>query len=99
MAKNTCRDCNRTIVLVRVGGELVATDPELINVVPARHVMGPSGGSVRMAESTTPARRLHAEKCQEYADSARRARLADEMREYNKQNGRPPAVPRRNRGL
>jgi hypothetical protein len=86
-------------MLVRVDGELVATDPELINVVPASHVMGPSGGSIRMGGSATPARRLHAERCDLYADEARKERLQMEMREFNQKNGQPPRAPRRNRGL
>lgn len=99
MAKNTCRDCKRMVILVRLDGELVATDPELINVVPAQHVMGSNGGSVRMAAAATPARRLHAERCETYQDEARRERMRAEMAEYNKQNGRPERQPRRNRGL
>ncbi len=99
MAKSTCRDCNRIVMLVRVDGTLVATDPELINVVPAQHVMGAGGSSVRMATQTTPARRLHAERCEIYRDEARRERLSLEMREFNQKNGQPPRPPRRNRGL
>jgi hypothetical protein len=95
MAKNVCKDCNMTVVMTKIGSELVATDPELITVVTARHVTGEVTGGIRMSTSTTPARRLHAERCADYQESARRKRLADEQRAYNKQHGRPP----RNHGL
>lgn len=99
MAKTTCRDCNRTVLLVRVGDGMVATDPELIYVVPATHVMGPSGGGIKVGASKTLARRLHDELCESYQSKARADRLAAEMREYNKQQAAPTRAPRRNRGL
>lgn len=99
MAMSTCRDCKRIVMMVRLDGSLVATDPELINVVPAQHVSGPSGGSVRMGTNTTPARRLHAERCQVYQDEGRKERLRLEMAEFTKQNGQPARRPRRNQGL
>lgn len=107
MAKITCHVCKRTVVMVRVGEGLVATDPELINVVPARHVMGDAGGGIRMGTSTTPARRLHEERCSGYAEQSRRDRLRSEMLQFNAQNGAMPPTravragraSRKNRGL
>lgn len=96
MARTTCRDCNRNIMMARVGGELVATDPELITVVPARNeTRGDGEPRIRMAESSTFARRLHSERCSEYQEQARRERIAAEMREFTKKQ----SSPRRNRGL
>lgn len=99
MAMSTCRDCDRMVMLVRIEGSLVATDIELMNVVPAQHITGPSGGSVRMGTAATPARRLHSELCETYRDQARKKRLQDEMRAFNQKNGQPPRAPRKNRGL
>lgn len=100
MSKATCQDCKRTVLLVPIAGELVATDPELINVVPATHSQTDGGGSsIRMAHQTTPARRLHAERCEGYREADRRSALQAEMRAYNQKHGQPPKVPRRNRGL
>jgi hypothetical protein len=99
MAKNTCRDCNRNVLLVRVGGELVATDPELISVVTAQsrtYVGDESGSRVVMATKATFARRLHAERCSEYVEAARRDRIAADLRAFNKKNG---VAPRKNHGL
>lgn len=95
MARTTCRDCNRNIMMARVGGELVATDPELITVVPARNEARSGEPRIRMAESSTFARRLHSERCMEYQEQARRERIAAEMREFTKKQ----ESPRRNRGL
>lgn len=58
--------------MVDVGGELVATDPELISVVPR------TGGRVEHA------RRLHAERCADYQEQERRERIADERRAFRK---------------
>lgn len=99
MAMSTCRDCNRIVLMVRLSGSLVATDPELIHVVPAQHVGGSGGGSVRMGTATTPARRLHSERCHDYQDEGRKKRLRLEMAEFTKQNGQTARQPRRNRGL
>ena len=96
MPKSTCQACKRTVLMVPIAGELVATDPELINVVPATHVTGDGSGGIRMSQRTTPARRLHVERCSDYVEQARREKLAREQREYNRQNGRQP---RRNSGL
>lgn len=105
MAKNTCNNCQRTVVLVRIDGNLVATDPELIMVVPARQKIPSSAAmergtrempGIEMVPRQTFARRLHAEQCQSYQDAARRERIAAEQREYNRQHGH---TPRKNRGL
>lgn len=91
--------------MVRVGDGLVATDPELINVVTARHVMGDAGGGIRMGTSTTPARRLHEERCSDYAEQSRKDRIRTEMLQFNTDNGSAPSAaragraPRKNRGL
>lgn len=106
MAKTTCRDCNRTVVMVRVGGDLVATDPELITVVAARE-RSPAGRDmpgIVMASRQTWARRVHAERCTEYREQARRERIAQEMREFSARNGnqskeRAPRAARKNCGL
>jgi hypothetical protein len=99
MPKNTCQSCNRTVMLVEIGGEMVATDPELINVVPATHVQGDGSGGIRMSTRTTPARRIHAERCEDYQNQTRRDRIAADLRAYNDKNGRPPRAPRKNHGL
>lgn len=99
MAKETCQDCKRTVLMVPVGGELVAADPEIINVIPAVHVQGDGSGGVRMSARTTLARRLHAERCESYREADRKAALAAEMRAYNEKHGHPPRKPRRNQGL
>jgi hypothetical protein len=101
MSRPTCKDCHRNVVLVRVGDGLVATDPELIMVIPASNRV-PSQDTAQdlprivMASRQTFARRLHSELCQSYQDRARRERIADEQRAYNKKNGKSP---RRNSGL
>lgn len=99
MPKTTCRDCNRNVLLVRVGGELVATDPELMSVVPAQNKMyqgSDSGSRVVMGTKATYARRLHSERCSEYVEAARRDRIAADLRAFNKKNG---IAPRKNHGL
>jgi len=76
-------------------GEMVATDTEVIRVVPALQVTGDTGG-IRMSQRTTPARRLHAEQCATYVEQGKKERVARELREFNRKNGR---TPRRNEGL
>lgn len=96
MAKSACRACKRNVVMVEVNGDLVATDPEVLQGVQATYVPGHSGSGVRMSDRVIGIRRLHAEQCQSYQDQARRERIAAEMRAFNKKNGR---APRRNQGL
>lgn len=84
--KQTCRACKRTVVMVEIAGDLIATESEVIQVVPARRTQGPESGGVRMAQSTTPARRLHAELCDRYVEDARRAKSLAELRAFNKRN-------------
>ena len=102
MPKTTCRDCNRTVVMVQLGENLVATEPELITVVTAREKPPSPSMSlprIEMATRQTFARRLHAELCAEHKERGRRDRLAAEQREYNRTNGTPARPPRRNHGL
>lgn len=76
-SKTTCRRCNHTVHVVIVQGVdgpvTTETDPELISVVPF--------------EARNPAvvfaRRLHAERCEDYAREAERAKLADERRVWD----------------
>src|SRR5689334_13723688 len=56
--KQTCRECNRTIYIVEIDGKRVATDPDLISVVPL-------GQTLRLQ-----ARRVHAEQCLRYQSEA-----------------------------
>lgn len=104
MAKTTCQKCDRNVLLVRVGGELIMTDPELIRVVPAKEVLdGGYGGDkiprIRMAQSDTYARRLHAELCDSYREQSRKNRLAAEMRAFTARQDRAGRSARKNRGL
>jgi len=91
------------VLFARVGGQLVATDPELILVVPASRRTSASAasnldaaGGLRMATSQTYARRVHAERCEDYQQQARKDRLAAEMRAFTNMHGRSA---RKNRGL
>ena len=99
MAKSTCQACHRTVLMVSIAGQQVATDPELISVVRATQ-RPPSDASdgprIAMANKTDMARRLHAERCEDYQNQARRERLSAEMREYTANQKR---TPRKNRGL
>jgi hypothetical protein len=102
MPKATCQNCDRTVLVVNVGGEQVMTDPELIMVVAARERrVGPSDdgtGGMAMATRTTWARRIHGDLCETYKSAAAREKIQREQRDYNRRNGRPKA-PRRNHGL
>lgn len=96
MAKTTCQNCKRTVLMVDVGGELVATDPEVKQVITATHRPGNEGGSIRMANRITPARELHASRCEDYQNQERKQRLVEEMREFTRKQQRSP---KRNHGL
>lgn len=102
MPKATCQNCDRTVLVVNVGGEQVMTDPELIMVVPARqrtvgaHEDGTGG--ITMSTRSTWARRIHADLCESYKSADERAKIQREQREYNRTHGRGKA-PRRNHGL
>lgn len=102
MPKATCQNCDRTVLVVNVGGQELTTDPELIMVVPARErpqsQRESGGGSIRMSTSATWARRIHADLCETYKQAAVREKIQREQREYNRRNGRGKA-PRRNHGL
>lgn len=58
--KQTCRECNRTVYIVLIDGKRVATDPDLISVIPL-------GQTLRLQ-----ARRVHAEMCLRYKSEAER---------------------------
>jgi hypothetical protein len=98
MAKSTCQACSRTVLMINIGGQNIATDPELISVVRVTQRMGDGNDVPRleMASKTDFARRLHAERCEDYQNQARRERLAAEMRQYTANQKR---APRRNKGL
>lgn len=102
MAKTTCQDCNRTVVLVDIGEQRLMVDPELIRVVPASQrpaaLRSDGTGGIAMAHTSTWARRLHGELCLTYQAQAARDKIAREQRAYNRKNGRP-AAPKRNHGL
>lgn len=103
MAKTTCRNCERTVLMVRIAGEMVMTDPELISVVPATQKSAgdraDGTGGIRMSTATTWARRVHADLCESYKSQAARDKIAAEQREYNRRNGRAAAPLKRNHGL
>lgn len=95
MARTTCQNCDRTVVLVDLGERQVMLDPEIITVVPAKHrqasARSDGSGSVSMSGASTFARRLHSEMCEAYQAQAQRARIAAEQRAYNRKHGRPAA--------
>lgn len=68
--KQTCRNCKRMVVMVDVGGSLVAADPEVIRVVRLGAVEG--------------GRRMHVDMCSTYAEQGRKVRLIGEQREFNR---------------
>lgn len=100
MAKATCQACNRTVLLVTIGGEQVATDPELISVIGATQRLdsGDGGPRLRMATATALARRVHAERCEDYQNQARRERLSAEMKQFTA-NQQASKNNKKNRGL
>jgi len=68
--KQTCRNCKRMVVMVDVGGSLVAAEPEVIRVVRQGSVEG--------------GRRMHVDVCDTYVEQGKKARLMGEQREYNR---------------
>lgn len=92
----TCRTCKRYVFMVRVDGQLIATENALINVVPAIVTTDSSGTHVRMGEAPVQARQLHAALCPVYAEEARKKRLLNEQREYTREQQRAKG---RNYGL
>lgn len=102
MAKTTCQDCNRTVVIVGSGDRQLMVDPELIAVVTATHraasARSDGSGGIAMSTCTTWARRVHGELCGTYQAQAAKEKIAREQRAYNRKNGRP-SRPRRNQGL
>ncbi len=103
MAKATCQNCERTVLLVRISGELVMTDPELISVVTAKRRpaadRSDGSGGIQMATVTTWARRVHSDLCETYKNAAEREKIAAEQRAYNRKHGRTASPPKRNHGL
>lgn len=106
MAKNTCHNCKRTVVLVATGDGVIATDPELINVVPARETFHASSEQPKivMRGGPTFARRVHADMCEGYVEQARKERIRAEMLQFNQNQTAPKAeragrAARKNRGL
>jgi len=83
MPRQTCRDCNRTVVLAEVGGERRAYEPEVLQVTPATLT---GEGGVRMGDTVLPARRLHAPLCAGYVEQGRKDRIAREQRAFNKKH-------------
>lgn len=92
----TCKTCKRLVVMVRIDGQLTATENALINVVPALSVVTSAGTHVRMGEAPVQARQLHAALCPVYAEETRRKRLVSEQREYEREQQRAKG---RNYGL
>lgn len=92
----TCRTCKRMVTMVRIDGQLIATENALISVVPAVVVVDSAGTHVHMAGAPTQARQLHASLCPMYAEQDRKKRIADDRREFERAQQRST---RRNHGL
>src|SRR5678815_1466179 len=92
----TCRTCKRLVVMVRIDGQLMATENALINVVPAFVTSDSTGQHVQMGDAPVQARQLHAALCPVYAEQDRRKRLAGEQRAFERQQQRAKG---RNYGL
>lgn len=92
----TCRTCKRMVHYVRIDGQLVATENALISVVTAEVVVDSGGTHVRMAAAPTQARQLHAALCTQYVEADRKKKIADEKREFERQQARSE---RKNFGL
>lgn len=92
----TCGTCKRLVVMVRVDGQLIATENALINVVPALVTTDSAGTHVRMGEAPVQARQLHASLCPMYAEQARQKRIVSEQRQYEREQQRSKG---RNYGL
>jgi hypothetical protein len=88
MPAETCRKCNRTIVLTMIRGELVATEREVIEVVPlTRDVQRNDSPEGRwLPRAPTQARQLHAALCDGYREEARTKKIAAEQRAYNRKH-------------
>lgn len=99
MAKTTCEDCHRTVFVVQTAAGPVTTDPELISVVTAKRRADTGaeipGGAIRMSATTTFARRLHAERCTDYQEIARKERLSEQMRAFTARQKREPRARRK----
>lgn len=82
--KTVCRECSRPVQLVKVGGSLVAVDPEVMTLVPSGQL-----GEVISAGATMTGRRVHAEMCTSYKLETEREERRRELAEYNRRNGNP----------
>lgn len=79
--KTVCHECHRDVLLIRMdGGAVVAADVEVCEVIPVE-----GGHAVREF-----ARLLHAPRCDGYRHEARRAKLSEEMRAFNRRRGFGP---------
>lgn len=92
----SCRKCKRMVTLIRIDGELIATENAIINVVPAVVTVDSAGTHVQMGAAPMMARQLHASLCPVYAEQDRKKRIAAEQREYERAQQRST---RRNHGL
>jgi hypothetical protein len=70
--------------MIKVGGSLVAVDPEVIAFVPSGRL-----GEVVPAAATMTGRRVHAELCTNYQLEGERERRRQELAEYNRKNPGP----------
>jgi hypothetical protein len=89
--KTTCGKCSRPVQMVRVAGDLVAVDPEVMAFVPAG-----KAGEVIASNSTMTGRRVHAELCTSYQLEVEREQRRRELADYNRRNG---VGPRKTRSL
>lgn len=81
--KSTCRKCNRTVHIDIVDGLQVETDPELISVI----VFEKRNACVEHA------RRLHAERCEDYQQEAKKTKLQAERHLWNSRQ--PPRIAKK----
>jgi hypothetical protein len=79
----TCGTCSHPVQMVRVAGELVAVEPEITRFVAA----GANGRRVAAAEVTMGSR-VHSELCLTYKTQDDKAKLRQELADYNKRRGR-----------
>lgn len=92
----TCRTCKRMVTMVRIDGQLIATENDLISVVPAVVTVDSGGTHVRMGEAPVQARQLHASLCPVYAEQDRKKRISEERRAFEARDRRAKG---RNYGL
>jgi hypothetical protein len=78
--RQVCRDCDRTVHMIRLDQALVAVDPEIISVVT---------GSSPSSRRQITARRLHAELCLTYQQDRSRQKIRKEKAIWQKLRSRP----------